>query len=335
MRTLVVVIALLAPMALAAPAGALTFTVNQTGDQNDLNVGFTACDVDPGAPGDQCTFRAAIQQSNASAGVLDERRLPPRSGGRHDHRRHVLGPRGHRQGDRRRLDGVRRRHGSMRRSGDAARRDVPADRQRQHRASAGSRSAAPEPRSRSAASRTSRSPTAGSGSRPTGRTLASNSVGITTTGDSGTFRRRRQPLRRHGPRDRDPRWRREQRVVESLRVPPRWVAEQQPVDPRRHRGGHREHPTRHRDPVRRRDGQHDRRRRDRAHPVRRDVQPHRRDDEHRRGEHPPLARPRSGRHPRAVRRAWSSRGTTSASRSPAAASSTAPPRRSSSVTQRP
>jgi CSLREA domain-containing protein len=51
-----------------------TFTVNSTGDQNDLDFpGGTfdgssdgACDVDSGTAGDQCTLRAAIQEANAT-----------------------------------------------------------------------------------------------------------------------------------------------------------------------------------------------------------------------------------------------------------------------------
>jgi CSLREA domain-containing protein len=63
----------------AKPAhAATTFTVNSTGDENDLdfpggtfdNSSDGACDVEgSGTTGDQCTLRAAIQQANATSGV--------------------------------------------------------------------------------------------------------------------------------------------------------------------------------------------------------------------------------------------------------------------------
>ena len=47
-----------------------TFTVNNTGDQSDGNAGNFGddgvCDADPLSPGNQCTFRAAIQNHNAN-----------------------------------------------------------------------------------------------------------------------------------------------------------------------------------------------------------------------------------------------------------------------------
>lgn len=55
----------------AAPALAATFTVDRTTDQSDANTSAPACDIDPGTPGDQCTLRAAIEQSNASTTVDD------------------------------------------------------------------------------------------------------------------------------------------------------------------------------------------------------------------------------------------------------------------------
>ncbi len=45
----------------------LALTVNTTGDQADANVGDRICDVDLGTGGDQCTLRAAIQETNAAA----------------------------------------------------------------------------------------------------------------------------------------------------------------------------------------------------------------------------------------------------------------------------
>src|SRR4051812_13327010 len=55
----------------ASPALGATFTVNTNGDQSDANTGTAQCDVDTGTPLDQCTLRAAIQQSNASTSVDD------------------------------------------------------------------------------------------------------------------------------------------------------------------------------------------------------------------------------------------------------------------------
>jgi hypothetical protein len=55
----------------AKPAQAVTtFTVNSTGDENDLDFFGTSdgkCDVDSGTTGDQCTLRAAIQEANVTA----------------------------------------------------------------------------------------------------------------------------------------------------------------------------------------------------------------------------------------------------------------------------
>ncbi len=61
----------------AEPAYAATFTVNSTGDHNDLDFpGGTfdgssdgKCDVDSSTAGDQCTLRAAIQQANKLTGA--------------------------------------------------------------------------------------------------------------------------------------------------------------------------------------------------------------------------------------------------------------------------
>ena len=59
-----------APMALAGGPILNTFTVNQTGDASDsaLGDGPNVCDVDLPIGGDQCTLRAAIEESNATAG---------------------------------------------------------------------------------------------------------------------------------------------------------------------------------------------------------------------------------------------------------------------------
>jgi CSLREA domain-containing protein len=72
------VVASLMLVAHSSPAHADTaFTVNSTGDNNDLDFpGGTfdgssdgKCDVDPGTTGDQCTLRAAIQEANVTAGA--------------------------------------------------------------------------------------------------------------------------------------------------------------------------------------------------------------------------------------------------------------------------
>jgi CSLREA domain-containing protein len=57
-----------ATLLLARSASAIVFTVNSTGDAADTNTGDGACDSDAGAPGLQCTLRAAIAQANAIGG---------------------------------------------------------------------------------------------------------------------------------------------------------------------------------------------------------------------------------------------------------------------------
>ena len=47
------------------PCVQLTFTVNLTGDSDDLTPSDAICDSDAGAPGPQCTLRAALSQANA------------------------------------------------------------------------------------------------------------------------------------------------------------------------------------------------------------------------------------------------------------------------------
>lgn len=55
---------------LAAPArAATTFTVNIPGDTNDAFLADDLCDVNTSSPGDQCTLRAAIRQSNITPGA--------------------------------------------------------------------------------------------------------------------------------------------------------------------------------------------------------------------------------------------------------------------------
>ena len=55
----------------ATGTAAQTYTVNLKSDLADIQVGDGLCDTDGGTAGEQCTLRAAIQESNASAGVHD------------------------------------------------------------------------------------------------------------------------------------------------------------------------------------------------------------------------------------------------------------------------
>jgi hypothetical protein len=57
-------------LAVPGPAHAsTTFTVNIPGDTKDANTEDNLCDVNLFGPGEQCTLRVAIQQSNATAGA--------------------------------------------------------------------------------------------------------------------------------------------------------------------------------------------------------------------------------------------------------------------------
>jgi len=53
----------------AKPAQAATFIVNRTGDAPDANLANARCDVDASQRGNQCTLRAAIQESNDTLGA--------------------------------------------------------------------------------------------------------------------------------------------------------------------------------------------------------------------------------------------------------------------------
>lgn len=58
----------------AQVSGAAIFVVNTLTDASDANLSDSACDIDSGQPGPQCTLRAAIQQANALAntpGITD------------------------------------------------------------------------------------------------------------------------------------------------------------------------------------------------------------------------------------------------------------------------
>jgi hypothetical protein len=55
-------------VASAPPGAAAQFTVNRNGDGNDFNTADPFCDADPVTAGQQCTLRAAIQQTDAQPG---------------------------------------------------------------------------------------------------------------------------------------------------------------------------------------------------------------------------------------------------------------------------
>jgi hypothetical protein len=81
-------VGLLAPEAQAAPS---TFTVNSTGDENDLDFpdpdgifdgsSDGVCDVDAATPEDQCTLRAAIQETNVNGNPTELDRIEFEIGG--------------------------------------------------------------------------------------------------------------------------------------------------------------------------------------------------------------------------------------------------------------
>jgi CSLREA domain-containing protein len=50
------------------PAHAAIFVVNRTADTPDANLANAACDVEPSQRGNQCTLRAAIQETNNTPG---------------------------------------------------------------------------------------------------------------------------------------------------------------------------------------------------------------------------------------------------------------------------
>src|SRR4051812_28560056 len=63
-------LAVVAMLVLAAGASAATFTINSGGDLPDF-ANDASCDVDNVTAGDQCTVRAAIEQSNNNGATLD------------------------------------------------------------------------------------------------------------------------------------------------------------------------------------------------------------------------------------------------------------------------
>jgi CSLREA domain-containing protein len=67
-RVALTLLAALLALAFPAAASAEVFTVNSTGDEPDASVGVAGCLT----AGLKCTLRAAIQESNASAGVKDD-----------------------------------------------------------------------------------------------------------------------------------------------------------------------------------------------------------------------------------------------------------------------
>ena len=63
-------LAVVAALAAAGPAGAaVTFTVNSTDDGRDANFADGRCDAVAAESGNQCTFRAAIEQANETPGA--------------------------------------------------------------------------------------------------------------------------------------------------------------------------------------------------------------------------------------------------------------------------
>jgi hypothetical protein len=63
-------VAVVAALAASGPAGAaVTFTVNSTGDGRDANFADGRCDAVAAESGNQCTFRAAIEQANETPGT--------------------------------------------------------------------------------------------------------------------------------------------------------------------------------------------------------------------------------------------------------------------------
>ncbi|KAA2241371.1 DUF11 domain-containing protein [Chitinophaga agrisoli] len=67
---LLLLLLMLIPYAAARAQTGVSFTVNTLGDEEDPDAGEIGddghCDVDPNTPGDQCTFRAAIQNHNGN-----------------------------------------------------------------------------------------------------------------------------------------------------------------------------------------------------------------------------------------------------------------------------
>ncbi len=59
------------PITIALTQPQSLFAVNLLTDESDANTGDGLCDIDLGTTGNQCTFRAAIEQANASPGVDD------------------------------------------------------------------------------------------------------------------------------------------------------------------------------------------------------------------------------------------------------------------------
>lgn len=62
-----------------APQGSSTMLVNNIGDQPDAAIGDGRCDTDTNTNGDQCTLRAAIQETNATPANVIEFNLPANS----------------------------------------------------------------------------------------------------------------------------------------------------------------------------------------------------------------------------------------------------------------
>ena len=61
------------PVTIALTQPQAVFQVNLVSDESDANINDGVCDINLGTGGDQCTFRAAIEQANASPGQDDIR----------------------------------------------------------------------------------------------------------------------------------------------------------------------------------------------------------------------------------------------------------------------
>jgi len=74
--SIAILVALVIVGLLAPPAQAFgTFTVNRTGDQPDAGTTTPACDINTTISGNQCSLRAAIEQSNANDNPLEVDRI--------------------------------------------------------------------------------------------------------------------------------------------------------------------------------------------------------------------------------------------------------------------
>ncbi len=69
MLVMMIVISLMVGAGAHLAYASTTFTINSTGDENDADLTDGKCDVDTTTPQNQCTLRAAIQESNVVSGT--------------------------------------------------------------------------------------------------------------------------------------------------------------------------------------------------------------------------------------------------------------------------